>query len=131
MRRTPSMVTDNQTKTSVVVPVESADYGTTANASLLRIIARAHDIQRRLIQNTKLTVHDIARTEHASAAYLYTLLRLPWLAPDCVPQWSATATPQRDGINAALRRDCQPIGRSSEHYSAFDKRKSWILRNRL
>ena len=111
--------------------VDNADARATASASLLRIIARAHDIQRRLIQNTKLTVHDIAQTEHVSAAYLYTLLRLPWLAPDCVPQWSATATPQRDGINAALRRDCQPIGRSSEHYSAFDKRKSWILRNRL
>ena len=45
-------------------------------------MARAHRIQARLIQNTKLTVHDIAREEHVSAAYLYTLLRLPWLAPD-------------------------------------------------
>jgi site-specific DNA recombinase len=27
-------------------------------------------------------VHDIAREEQISAAYLYTLLRLPWLAPD-------------------------------------------------
>ena len=39
-------------------------------------------IQARLIQNPKLTVHDIAREERVSAAYLYTLLRLPWLAPD-------------------------------------------------
>jgi hypothetical protein len=30
---------------------------------LLRIIARAHHIQARLIQNPKLTVHDIAREE--------------------------------------------------------------------
>jgi hypothetical protein len=36
----------------------------------------------RLIQNTKLTVHDIARAERVTAAYIYTLLRLPWLAPD-------------------------------------------------
>jgi len=50
--------------------------------SLLRIIARAHDIQTRLIQNTKLTVHDIARDERVSPAYVYNLLRLPWLAPD-------------------------------------------------
>jgi hypothetical protein len=45
-------------------------------ASLLRIIARAHHIQARLIQNPKLTVHDIAREEQVSAAYLYSLLRL-------------------------------------------------------
>jgi site-specific DNA recombinase len=38
--------------------------------------------QTRLIQNPKLTVHDIAREEQVPAAYLYTLLRLPWLAPD-------------------------------------------------
>jgi site-specific DNA recombinase len=50
--------------------------------SVLRIVARAHDIQARLTQNTKLTVHDIAREEGVTAAYVYTLLRLPWLAPD-------------------------------------------------
>jgi hypothetical protein len=43
--------------------------------SLLRIIARAHDVQGRLTQNIKLTVHDIAREEGVTAAYL-NLLRL-------------------------------------------------------
>jgi hypothetical protein len=62
--------------------VENADDQTAADPSLLRIIARAHHIQARLIQNPKLTVHDIAREEQVSAAYLYSLLRLPWLAPD-------------------------------------------------
>jgi DNA invertase Pin-like site-specific DNA recombinase len=62
--------------------VKSADDQTTADPSLLRIIARAHGIQERLSQNTGLTVHDIAREERVSAAYIYTLLRLPWLAPD-------------------------------------------------
>ena len=62
--------------------VENSDDQTAADPSLLRIIARAHDIQERLIQNTKLTVHDIAREERVSAAYIYNLLRLPWLAPD-------------------------------------------------
>ena len=57
------------------------DDQTPADPSLFRIIARAHHIQARLIQNPKLTVHDIAREGQASAAYLYTLLRLPWLAP--------------------------------------------------
>jgi site-specific DNA recombinase len=50
--------------------------------SLLRILARAHDIQTRLDQDTNLTVHDIARQEHITAGYIYILLRLRWLAPD-------------------------------------------------
>jgi site-specific DNA recombinase len=62
--------------------VENSDDQTAADPSLLRIIARAHDVQARLIQNTKLTVHDVAREERVTAAYIYTLLRLPWLAPD-------------------------------------------------
>jgi hypothetical protein len=62
--------------------VENADDQTAADPSLLRIMARAHAIQARLIQNPKLSVHDIAREERVSAAYLYSLLRLPWLAPD-------------------------------------------------
>jgi site-specific DNA recombinase len=49
---------------------------------LLRILARAHHIPARLIHNPKLTVQDIACEERVSAAYLYSLLRLPWLAPD-------------------------------------------------
>jgi site-specific DNA recombinase len=62
--------------------VENSDDQTAADPSLLRIIARAHDIQARLIRDTELTVHDIAREERVSAAYVYNLLRLPWLAPD-------------------------------------------------
>ena len=49
---------------------------------LLRVIARAHDVQRRLEEDATLTVHDIAREERVTAAYLYILLRLRWLAPD-------------------------------------------------
>jgi hypothetical protein len=51
------------------------------DVGLLRIVARAHDIQRRLAEDTTLTVHDIAREERVTAAYLYILLRLRWLAP--------------------------------------------------
>jgi hypothetical protein len=40
--------------------VENADDQTAAGPSLLRIIARAHHIQARLIQKPKLSVHDIA-----------------------------------------------------------------------
>jgi Protein of unknown function (DUF3489) len=48
--------------------VDTADHLSTANVSLLRLIARAHHIQTRRIQNTELTVHDIARGERVSAA---------------------------------------------------------------
>jgi site-specific DNA recombinase len=39
-------------------------------------------MQARLIQDTTRSVHDIARQERVTAPYIYTLLRLPWLAPD-------------------------------------------------
>jgi hypothetical protein len=62
--------------------VDGPDDQRAADPSLLRIITRAHDVQGRLSQNAKLTVHDIAREEGVTAAYLFNLLRLPWLAPD-------------------------------------------------
>jgi site-specific DNA recombinase len=52
------------------------------DVGLLRVVARAHDIQRRLAEDTSRTVRDIAREERVTAAYLYILLRLRWLAPD-------------------------------------------------
>jgi site-specific DNA recombinase len=64
--------------------VENSDDGTPADRGLLRIIARAHDIQLRLMQNVDLSVHDVAREEHVSAAYIYSVLRLSSLAPDIV-----------------------------------------------
>ena len=57
-------------------------HGSAPDPGLLRVIARAHDIQSRLVQNTDLSVHDIACEERVTAAYIYVLLRLPWLAPD-------------------------------------------------
>jgi hypothetical protein len=44
----------------------------------------AHEIQKRLMQNTDLTVHAIASQERVSANYVYRLLRLPTLAPDII-----------------------------------------------
>jgi site-specific DNA recombinase len=64
--------------------VENSDDQTPADLSLLRIIARAHDIHIRLTQNVDLTVHDVAREEHVSAAYVYSVLRLAGLAPEIV-----------------------------------------------
>ena len=64
--------------------VENSDDQANADPGLLRIVARAHDIQARLMQDTELTVHMIARQERVSANYLYRLLRIPSLAPDIV-----------------------------------------------
>ena len=64
--------------------VENADDRTPADRGLLRIVARAHDVQLRLMQNVDLTIHDVAREKHVSAAYIYSVLRLTSLAPDVV-----------------------------------------------
>jgi site-specific DNA recombinase len=64
--------------------VENTDDRTAADPGLLRIVARAHEIQERLMQNTDLTVHVIASQERVSANYVYRLLRLPTLAPDII-----------------------------------------------
>jgi site-specific DNA recombinase len=64
--------------------VENSEDQTTADPGLLRIIARAHDIQARLTQNTDLTLHSIASQEHVSPGYVSRLLRLPSLAPDII-----------------------------------------------
>ena len=62
--------------------VANGDDQSAPDPGLLKIIARAHSIQARLAQNAELTVHNIARAEGVSSAYVYCLLRLPWLAPD-------------------------------------------------
>ncbi len=62
--------------------VDGPDNQNEPDPSLLRLIVRAHDIQERLCQDTNLTVRDIAHEEGITSAYIYTLLRLPSLAPD-------------------------------------------------
>ncbi|PNG26340.1 recombinase family protein [Methylocella silvestris] len=62
--------------------IEGAPSQADPDPSLLLILARAHRVQARLSQNSSLSVHDIARDEGVSAPHLYSILRLPWLAPD-------------------------------------------------
>jgi site-specific DNA recombinase len=64
--------------------VENADDQAMVDPGLLRIVARAHDFQERLMQNNDLTVHVMAHQERVSANYVYRLLRLPTLAPDII-----------------------------------------------
>ena len=62
--------------------VENTDDQTEADPALLRIVARAHDIQERLMQNGELTLHAIASEEHVTPGYVSRLLRLPSLRSD-------------------------------------------------
>jgi hypothetical protein len=64
--------------------VHRADDRSAANPGLLRILARAHDFQDRLRQDSDLTVPAIAGQERLTIGYLSRLLRLPSLAPDIV-----------------------------------------------
>ncbi|MGA7787949.1 MAG: recombinase family protein [Xanthobacteraceae bacterium] len=84
--------------------VNNADDQMAPDASLLRVIARAHDVRSRLLHNTELTVHDIAREEKVSAAYIYTLLRLPWLAPDITTAIVNGRQPQQLNAMTLMRR---------------------------
>lgn len=63
--------------------VENAHDQMLADPGLLRIIARAHDIQARLV-STDLPLHAIANQERVTPGYISRLLRLPLLAPDIV-----------------------------------------------
>ncbi len=71
---------------------------------VLRIVARAHDIKGRLRQDTELTVHDAAREELVTAAYIDTLLRLPWLAPDITMAIVNGRQPQQRNAKTLMRK---------------------------
>jgi hypothetical protein len=64
--------------------VHNAEDRVAADPGLLRIVARAHDFQERLIEDPDLTVPCIASQERLTIGYLSRLLRLPSLAPDIV-----------------------------------------------
>jgi len=64
--------------------VHNADDQAATDPGLLRVIARAHDFQERLLQDPNLTVPAIANQERLTIGYLSRLLRLPSLAPDIV-----------------------------------------------
>ncbi len=100
--------------------VDNPDDRAAADPSLLRIIARAHDIQARLIQNTELTVHDIAREERVSAAYIYNLLRLPWLAPDITTAIVNGRQPQQLNAKTLMRQASRLPADWAEQRSSSD-----------
>ena len=64
--------------------VEDKDDNREPDMGLLRVLARAYDVQRRLCGDPSLSVREIARQEQITSNYLYVVLRLRWLAPDIV-----------------------------------------------
>jgi site-specific DNA recombinase len=68
--------------------VENTDDHATADPGLLRIVARAHEIQERLMQNTDQTVNVIASQERVSANYVMSI------ASYVFPRWRPTSSRQ-------------------------------------
>jgi DNA invertase Pin-like site-specific DNA recombinase len=83
--------------------IHEANNGRTPDMALLRVIARARDVQVRLEADTTLTVQDIASTEGVSPAYIYSLLRLRWLAPSIVTAIVDGRQPDKFTARALMR----------------------------
>jgi len=52
------------------------------NAGMVRLLAQAHQVHRRLIQGTHASIAEFAAHEQMTGSYITRLLRLVWLAPD-------------------------------------------------
>ena len=126
--------------------VDDSSDNRAPDMSLLRVVTRAHDVQRRLAEDTTLTVHDIAREQRVTPKYLYILLRLRWLAPDITTaivngrqplqlnamrlmrltaQLPADWSAQRALLGFRYRRDrCAPI-RLQCAMAASDPKRTW------
>ena len=55
-----------------------------ADASLLRVLVRAHGLRDRVVQDGGCTLEEMAKQEGVSPSYVTRLLRLTFLAPDIV-----------------------------------------------
>lgn len=64
--------------------IDGAAEAQAADASLTRLMARAHMIRDRLVEDRDLTVEEVAREEDLVPSYVTRLLRLTFLAPDIV-----------------------------------------------
>jgi len=52
------------------------------DAGMVRLLAQAHQVHRRLIQGTHASIAEFAAREQMTGSYITRLLRLVWLAPD-------------------------------------------------
>jgi site-specific DNA recombinase len=68
----------------VTLVLDGAPQNALADASLVRVLVRAHRLRDRLIQDGGCTLEEMATQEGVSPSYVTRLLRLTFLAPDIV-----------------------------------------------
>jgi hypothetical protein len=64
--------------------IESDHHNHAPDASLVRLLARAHALNRRLVSSPGSTLEDVGAQERIGAPYAARLMRLNFLAPDIV-----------------------------------------------
>jgi lambda repressor-like predicted transcriptional regulator len=64
--------------------VEDGSAPATVDATLVRLLVRAHTIRARLLQDPSLSLREIAAEEGVVSSYVSRLIRLSFLAPDMV-----------------------------------------------
>ena len=64
--------------------IDGADQGSTPDASLVRLLIRAHSLARRLTASPACNLEDVGAQEGMGAPYAARLMRLNFLAPDIV-----------------------------------------------
>ncbi|MGB8895277.1 MAG: hypothetical protein WCD13_13365 [Pseudolabrys sp.] len=64
--------------------VDDGSYPANPDASLVRLLVRAHVIRERILADKSLTLEEIAKSEHIVPSYVTRLFRLTLLAPDIV-----------------------------------------------
>jgi site-specific DNA recombinase len=82
--------------------VEGAREAACADRSLIRLLARAHKIGKRLHEAADLTIDKIAQDENITPSYATRLLRLTFLAPDIVTAILAGAHPAQLTANKLM-----------------------------
>ena len=85
-----------------------------ADASLTRIMVRAHAIRDRLFKNDNLTIEEVAREEDLVPSYVTRLLRLTFLAPDIITSILAGRQPPELTANKLMTDTRLPLDWSEQ-----------------
>ena len=84
-------------------------HGSTASTrvdrSLVKAIARAHDLRRRLEGNGDIGLHDLAREDGCSRPYVSSMIRLAYLAPAITQAILDGTQPAHLTLAALMQRD--------------------------
>ncbi len=94
--------------------VSGASNDAPADASLTRIMVRAHAIRDRLLQDGNLTIEEVAREEDLVPSYVTRLLRLTFLAPGIVSSIVAGRQPPELTANKLMADTRLPLDWSEQ-----------------